>query len=308
MTTKKRQAIFFIEPGLVSSAVLSSWIRSGNQAVKLYVSNENVLKPKKKQSLEDFLAGYSTLSTIAKLHSIPIVRTDVDKKGIAEDVLITGADTLFTVMTHFIIKPEVLNKFGPAAINIHPALLPAYKGPLPSQSMRIDGKADEYGGITAHVLTEGIDQGAIIMQLPARWSPERSPAVWSCRQAIAAQQIMVEGILPYLAGTLKAEPQIAGSGFYRKSNQQEFQITADKTLEEVTLLFGRLGNDFLRVCHAPGEASRLNYRVSKIRQKLGKPTQKPPKVGLLYAEMDLADARVVFNRRSLLKCRRLDFI
>ena len=61
-----------------------------------------------------------------------------------------------------LLSPEFLQRFPDRVINVHPALLPAFPG--------LDGIADavDYGvkvaGVTVHLVDEGIDSGAILLQ------------------------------------------------------------------------------------------------------------------------------------------------
>jgi len=298
---KLRKALFFIEPDFISSAILETWLNQGHGVVKIYTADERKLKTKFQQRLKALIAGRQTLHALATKHSIPIQQIGEDKNPLFHDVLAQEADTLFTVMSHFIVPSILLEKFGAYAINFHPALLPDYKGARPTGSMLMDGVADDVGGVTAHILTDDIDCGPIIAKRSVPCSPNRSLVTWSYLQALAAIQIMQLGVLPYLNGSLEAVPQVEGSGHYRKSSAWEFQVTSDKSLAEVSLLFERLKMLTLRAQHETGEAHRLSYRVFGIDKVLGAPTGGAPVIGTLYSEMDLADARVRLKRRSIFK-------
>ena len=59
------------------------------------------------------------------------------------------------------IMPEELLKLPKnAAINIHPSLLPGYKGPSPIRWVLING--EDRTGVSSHIMTEKIDEGRII--------------------------------------------------------------------------------------------------------------------------------------------------
>jgi phosphoribosylglycinamide formyltransferase-1 len=61
-----------------------------------------------------------------------------------------------------LLSPEFLRIFGGRVINVHPALLPAFRG------LRAVEQAVEYGvkvfGVTVHFVDEGIDTGPVILQ------------------------------------------------------------------------------------------------------------------------------------------------
>jgi phosphoribosylglycinamide formyltransferase-1 len=61
-----------------------------------------------------------------------------------------------------ILSPEFMRRFAGRVINVHPSLLPAFRG------IRAIEKAVEYGvrvtGVTVHFVDEGVDSGPIILQ------------------------------------------------------------------------------------------------------------------------------------------------
>ena len=61
-----------------------------------------------------------------------------------------------------ILSPEFIRRFQGRIINVHPSLLPAFRG------IRAIEKAVEYGvrvtGVTVHFVDEGVDSGPIILQ------------------------------------------------------------------------------------------------------------------------------------------------
>ena len=61
-----------------------------------------------------------------------------------------------------ILSNEFIKKFDKKIINIHPSLLPKYKG-LNTHSRAIKNK-DKFAGCTVHYVTEKLDSGKIIMQ------------------------------------------------------------------------------------------------------------------------------------------------
>jgi phosphoribosylglycinamide formyltransferase-1 len=61
-----------------------------------------------------------------------------------------------------ILSKEFIKKFDGKIINIHPSLLPKYKG-LNTHSRAIKNK-DKFAGCTVHYVTEKLDSGKVIMQ------------------------------------------------------------------------------------------------------------------------------------------------
>lgn len=97
-----------------------------------------------------------SIEVVAKEMNVPV--TYISEK---EDWSCEQADLAIVSSFHRIFKKEHLSKFE-FAINIHPSLLPSYKGATPTNWMIKDGNV--VVGITAHLLDEGIDSGEIIFQ------------------------------------------------------------------------------------------------------------------------------------------------
>ena len=69
-----------------------------------------------------------------------------------------------------ILSKNFIKKFDGKIINIHPSLLPKYKG-LNTHERAIRNK-DKYSGCTVHYVTDKLDSGKIIMQTKVRISSQ----------------------------------------------------------------------------------------------------------------------------------------
>jgi methionyl-tRNA formyltransferase len=103
-------------------------------------------------NLESYLA-------FAKEKGIKI--TVANKYNISELFNYTNEEILLSVGYRFII-PENIFSIPPYAINIHPSLLPKYKGAYSGFAIIENGESQT--GITAHFIDEGIDTGDIVYQ------------------------------------------------------------------------------------------------------------------------------------------------
>jgi len=72
-----------------------------------------------------------------------------------------------------ILSKEFIKKFDKKIINIHPSLLPKYKG-LNTHSRAIKNK-DKYAGCTVHYVTEKLDSGRIIINKKVRITARDNP-------------------------------------------------------------------------------------------------------------------------------------
>ena len=61
-----------------------------------------------------------------------------------------------------ILDQNVINLPKLGIVNLHPSLLPRYRGPSPTNAALLND--DEITGVTGHYLTEGLDEGNILLQ------------------------------------------------------------------------------------------------------------------------------------------------
>ncbi len=79
-----------------------------------------------------------------------------------EDLVSFKPELLLSVYYRFIIRSEVLKLVNYKAMNLHPSLLPAYRGTKSSVWALINGEKET--GISFHYITEIVDDGKIILQ------------------------------------------------------------------------------------------------------------------------------------------------
>lgn len=80
------------------------------------------------------------------------------QRGLAD----TGADAFVVVAYGRFLPPEVLAMPRLGVVNIHPSLLPRYRGPSPVATAILEGA--EETGVTLMLLDEGMDTGPILKQ------------------------------------------------------------------------------------------------------------------------------------------------
>ncbi len=81
--------------------------------------------------------------------------------GLLDQVRNIGADLAIVAGLDRILRERSLEAFPPL-FNLHPSLLPEYRGPSP-EFWQLDA-GDTVGGVTMHVLDNGIDTGPIVLQ------------------------------------------------------------------------------------------------------------------------------------------------
>lgn len=130
-----------------------------------------------------------------------------------------------------IIPASLLHQPRYGFLNIHPSLLPRYRGPSPIAYPLIAG--DEKTGVTIIHMDERIDHGDIIAQqslsIP---SSDRRPELEHKLTKLAFEMIKKILISVYKGLVLKAYPQIHSQATYTKRLKREYGFISSNALEK----------------------------------------------------------------------------
>ena len=114
-------------------------------------------------------------------------------------------DLLVTVAYGRIIPPPVLALPPRGCINLHPSLLPAYRGASPIQRAIADGTTTT--GVTIMYQTEELDAGDIILQREVAVTPEETAGELEARLAQVGAALLREAVCLIAAGAAPRRPQ-----------------------------------------------------------------------------------------------------
>lgn len=150
-----------------ASAILSIFRKSGlsyllSQIIKFsfFKFGSALYSILSKKNRNNILFPYKILS---KKINVPIyTEKDINSKTFIEKMFKSNPDLFISVFLNQIFKPELLSIPRIGALNIHPALLPAYRGLSPVFWALANG--EKKTGITIHWIDEKIDSGKIISQ------------------------------------------------------------------------------------------------------------------------------------------------
>lgn len=104
-----------------------------------------------------------------------------------------------------ILPPEVLEIPRHGCLNIHPSLLPRYRGPSPVVSALLE--AEETTGVTVMLVDEGMDSGPIVVQQSTEVGPEETAASLTSRLFRAGGDLLASTLPRWFAGDLVPIPQ-----------------------------------------------------------------------------------------------------
>lgn len=103
-----------------------------------------------------------------------------------------------------LLPAEVLRAPTHGCLNLHPSLLPRYRGPSPVATAILEGAT--VSGITLMLLDEGMDTGPILAQREYTLSPgDTAEAVTAALFRLGVP--LLENLVPWASGRLAASPQ-----------------------------------------------------------------------------------------------------
>ncbi|MDK2898885.1 MAG: methionyl-tRNA formyltransferase [Patescibacteria group bacterium] len=155
----------------------------------------------------------SSVKKLAVAHNIAVWQPH-DIKEI--EVKITDLDNPIGILVSFgkIIPKSIIKLFNPGIINIHPSLLPKYRGPTPIESVIANN--DKQTGVSIMQLTQDMDAGPIYKQINYKLSKdETSLELYNTLAHIGANNLI--NILPdIINGSLKPINQDEAESTYCK--------------------------------------------------------------------------------------------
>jgi methionyl-tRNA formyltransferase len=122
------------------------------------------------------------------------------------------ADLLVVVAFGQLLPAEVLAAARLGAINLHPSLLPRWRGPAPIPRAIMAGDAET--GVCLMWLDEGMDTGDVIRCRPEPIGPDDTAGDLESRLAHLGATLMVETITDVLAGRAEGTPQDDSAATY----------------------------------------------------------------------------------------------
>lgn len=163
---------------------------------------------------------------------------------------------IFVVVAYKILSDRLLSipKYG--AINLHPSLLPKYRGAAPIQWSLING--DLQTAVTTISLSKQIDSGEILLQETVDIKDEDNYGTLASRLSEIGANIVVETLDGIEAGTLQGTPQDESKVTSApKIKSDDYKIDWTKTAKQIY--------DLIRAFSpAPGAFTTFNSKRLKI--------------------------------------------
>lgn len=140
------------------------------------------------------------------------VVSNLNDKSYVQHVRDIAPDLIISYSAPQIIKPELLSVPKHGIINVHGALLPDYRGCMPSFWYLFND--EKLGGATVHYMSQDIDDGDICLQGSVDISDCKTMFQLMKKTKELGGELIVESIRQIANGTLQTRPNDTQNGSY----------------------------------------------------------------------------------------------
>ncbi len=154
----------------------------------------------------------SPVKIIAEKYNIPVGHSMSNIKDLKPDLVVVAAYGQ-------ILPKKILETPKYDCLNVHPSLLPKYRGPSPIQTAILNG--DSETGVSIIKMAEKVDAGEIISIIKRRISNVETYETLSLKLADLGAKLLSETIPGWVAGKIKALSQDETKATYTKILKKE---------------------------------------------------------------------------------------
>ncbi len=198
MYMNKQFSYVFFGTGALAESVLASLVRAG------HMPSVVVTKPDSKQGRHMELVA-PHIKTWAEMKGIKVLQPDKLDEAFRYTLHATDY-TLFIVASYGKIIPQaVLDIPSHGVLNVHPSLLPLYRGPSPIESALLDGVMTT--GVSIMKLDTQMDHGPILTQSAFLINAESNAGTLEVECGQLGGELLNQVIPHYLEGTLIPQEQ-----------------------------------------------------------------------------------------------------
>lgn len=171
------------------------------------------------------------VKVIAQKYKIPILQPDkiLDSKFKIQD---SKPDLIVVAAYGQILPKEILDIPKRGSLNVHPSLLPKYRGASPIQYAILNG--DKKTGVTIMLMEEKMDRGPILNQRTLEIEAEETSTTLHRKLANLGAGLLMETISKWMQGMIKPHPQDDAQATYTKIlTREDGKINWKKTAKDL---------------------------------------------------------------------------
>ncbi|MFC1789505.1 methionyl-tRNA formyltransferase [Patescibacteria group bacterium] len=209
--TKPKIKIIFIGTSGFGTIVLKGIIENNHKPVLV------ITEPDKPVGRKHIITS-PAVKILAQKHNIPTLQPEILENSKSE-ILNIKPDLVVVAAYGQILSKETLEipKYG--CLNVHPSLLPKYRGPSPIQHAILNG--DKETGVSIMLLDKEMDHGPLLVNSKLQITDGINYPKLHDELAKIGTKLLVDIIPKWINGEIKAMPQDDDSAIYTKILQKE---------------------------------------------------------------------------------------
>lgn len=199
-------------------------------------------------------------------HTIPYISLKQFNNEIIEQLKEVKAPLAVLADFGVFLPKDVLNLFPKGILNIHPSLLPLYRGPTPVQTAILNG--DQIIGVSIIKLDSELDHGPLLAQEKAGIEPNDTAKTLYKRLFEQGADMLVEKIPGYVAGEIELSEQDHEKATYTEKLTRESGYIDIGSLEIRSRLNREEIDRKIRAYYPwPGVWTKLRIKNQEVRIK-----------------------------------------
>lgn len=155
----------------------------------------------------------SAVKELAQAQAIVVHQPErLDEAGFYETIKAWKADCAVVVAYGQLLPLKLIGLFAKGAVNLHPSLLPRWRGAAPIQWALIRGEPET--GVTVFQMDERMDHGPILLQAKHPIGPKETAATLTLSLAQEGGDLLVEALDQLESQTIQPRPQEESQATY----------------------------------------------------------------------------------------------
>lgn len=222
----------FFGTGPLAESVLASLVRAD------YTPKLLVTKPDSAQG-RNMLLTAPHIKTWCELKGIPISQPIKLDNEFYEELSKNNYDLFIVASYGKIIPDNILNIPKSGVLNVHPSLLPTYRGPSPIETALLNGEKEL--GISIMKLDSEMDHGPILIQSKFEINKEATAGTLEVEAGQLGGELLTQVLEHYLEGTLiPQEQEHSKATFCKKITKELGEIKLNDSAHETRNKFRAL--------------------------------------------------------------------
>ena len=169
---------------------------------------------------------------LADQYQIPVIQPDLLKEHV-DDVLRYEPELILTCAYGQFVPVRILEYPRYGCINVHPSLLPKYRGGAPIPHAVMGGETET--GVSLIQMTKAMDAGDIYARVTTPLGKDETMAELNERLLVLSKQLVKDHLEDYIAGKLVGQPQddskvILGLNITKEEEKVQFAVEDVQTL------------------------------------------------------------------------------